>query len=110
MILFTGNLNELIEIERLVEGKNNLRTPTKTWVKIGEIDAEIRYNTGTQSWQNTPQQNVHLSTQTFVFRFMEGIDYKIRILHRGSYFYPLSIETLHRKHGYSIIAERRENG
>ena len=107
--MLAADLKYNIKIEVRTEGKDTLGTVTETWDTLGERRASMKNMTGTSNFEDDISDNVHSFNMIFMFRYISGFNYKCRIKYEDEIYIIKNIETLRRREGYKVVAERRAN-
>lgn len=108
-MILSGNLNEKITIQKRAITYNEHHQKIPSWSTLTNILAEVRYNSGSRTWDSDININLNTYNVTFTFRYIDNFGYDCRILYDGDYYTIVSIEKIPRKVGYRVITERREH-
>ena len=108
--MLAANLKDIISIEAPTEGKDSIGNVTTTWATLGERRAQVLYNAGTKFEETDIDAELNRSSVTFIFRHIEGLTHKCKIVLDEDDFIITSIEKLRRREGFKVVTRRRENG
>lgn len=107
--MLSAYLNGRITIQTKTVTKDTIGTPVETWTDLADVWSGVRQSSGSLSYDSDPDSKIHSFSTVFQIRYLEGFGYNCRIKYNGDIYDILSIETLRRREGYNVIAERREN-
>lgn len=94
--MLSSLLNKSIVIEKETTTTNDVGTPKETYVFLKETWADKVPKSGTTQYNENGQSP--FSTDDFIIRYDDRVDYKCRIIYDNSYYKIEHIEKLGRNH------------
>ena len=89
-------LNKQLTIEKEVTATNRVGTPTETYEFLKQSWAQKVQNTAVTQYD--PQGQIPFSTDNFIIRYDEEINYKCRIIYNNNYYKIEGIDYIGRRH------------
>ena len=94
--MFTSVLNKQITIEKEATSTNRVGTPKETYTFFKQAWAQ-KVNKGVNTRYGAEGENP-FSTDDFIIRFDEEINYKCRVIYNNNYYKIEGIEFIGRRH------------
>lgn len=98
--MFASLLSKIITIEKESTATNRVGTPMETYVFLKQCRANKIPKSGTTQYNEYGQ--LPFSTDDFVIRYDDRIDYKCRLIYNNNYYKIEHIEEIGRKHWLKI--------
>jgi len=98
--LYARALDKQVTLEKESTTTNRVGTPKETYVFLKQCNAN-KVPTG-GSTQYAEEGQVPFSTDTFIIRYDDRVDYKCRLIYNNNYYKIEHIEELGRKHWLNL--------
>lgn len=100
----SGQLTELIRIERSTSSVSDYGTPTTSWARVAEVRAELVQQSTTEFIRNFGATDEELVI--FRARFVEGVNNADRVIWKGEAFNIKQVAPIGRREGLELRCVR----